>query len=153
MIWIKYKYDSIGRKFPISEHTNKSEIRNLKPGEGAESVKSMDEFIQKAAAYNQMVAFRHGVNAQTIDLSAPVQNTIQLSAPVAIDPEKISESGIALIREYRTTQTDLLLGKIMTAHNTEEWSSFQFCCGSQKEQVNKLLNQLIQEHGIQLGLE
>lgn len=145
MMWVKVKYDKLGRMWPISEHQDKSELRGLKANEGVIEAEDLGSVATMAAAHNSVIAAKYG--------HVQPDSITRTEKPTGIDPKKISTEGIELIREFLNTGSDLAMGKLMTIHNQEQWSEAQFCCGSQKETLARLINDLILNHGIQLGLQ
>ncbi len=136
-MFVTLKYNEYGIAHITGEFTTKGEINLVR----CETVSQTSNFEQ----------FRIGIEQRNKDRKAYLmglgknkivsQSTGVIETPL-INKENISEHGKELIRLFLEDQSDFNFGKVMEAHNDENWSTYAFCCSNQKQQLINLLKSI-----------
>ncbi|MEP7197265.1 MAG: hypothetical protein ABI851_12155 [Saprospiraceae bacterium] len=139
-MWIVAQKDNIGRYYFQSSHERKSEIFNLKANEDVFTANSVEFFNNEIEGYNQNIVKR--LLAMPLDHKSKQHTVKKEPNAIQINEANISEEGLALAKEYLNDKAEHLLGRLIVVHNKEEWSTYIFCCGSQKPTMDLLLEEL-----------
>lgn len=136
-MYVTLKYNEYGIAHITGEFESKSDI-NLVRGETVSQTSNFEQFrIGIEQRNKERKAYLMGLGKNKI----VSQSTGVIETPL-INKENISEHGKELIKLFLEDQSDFNFGKVMEAHNDENWSTHAFCCSNQKQQLINLLKSI-----------
>ena len=138
MIYVVLKYDQYGRSRIVRSTEIKSEIGKLESDEVVNTGADLEQIIAEVKQRNEFRKNQLLGKMNEANIIPSYQAPVTFPSSV-INPDKISEKGFELIKQFQENPTDLNLGALMAIHNEEKWSEHIFCCGSQKQQMENLL--------------
>lgn len=138
MIYVVLKYDQYGRSRIVRSTEIKSEIGKLESDEVVNTGADLEQIIAEVKQRNEFRKNQLLGKMNEANIIPSYQAPVTFPSSV-INPDKISDKGFELIKQFQENPTDLNLGALMAIHNEEKWSEHVFCCGSQKQQMENLL--------------
>ena len=138
MIYVVLKYDQYGRSRIVRSTENKAEIGKLESDEVVNTGADLEQIIAEVKQRNEFRKNQLLGKMNEVNIIPSYQAPVTFPSSV-INPDKISDKGFELIKQFQENPSDLNLGALMAIHNEEKWSEHIFCCGSQKQQMENLL--------------
>lgn len=138
MIYVVLKYDQYGRSRIVRSTEIKSEIGKLDSDEVVNTGADLEQIIAEVKQRNEFRKNQLLGKMNEANIIPSYQAPVTFPSSV-INPDKVSDKGFKLIKQFQENPTDLNLGALMAIHNEEKWSEHIFCCGSQKQQMENLL--------------
>lgn len=136
-MFVTLKYNEYGIATITGSFETKGEI-NLVPGETVSQTSNFESFRIGIENRNKdRKNFLMGLGKKQI-----VSQSSGIVETPLINKENISDQGLELIKEFLKDPSDANLGRVMAAHNKENWSTHAFCCSNQKQQMINLLKSI-----------
>jgi len=133
-MFVTLKYNEYGIATITGSFEAKGEI-NLVPGETVSQTSNFESFRIGIENRNKdRKAYLLGIGKKQI-----VSQSSGIVETPLINKENISDEGHQTIKEFLEDPNDANLGRVMAAHNKENWSTHVFCCSNQKQQMINLL--------------